>query len=131
MDKEKILEQSKNKIIELLENSKTVLFSNEETIVVTGDKKEIPDITKEFAKDSLNNGNLTLLLDNLTSGIWGIAVIDDENKNGKLDMKFFIPKEGFGFSNYTFSKHCKPEFEEFSFLVTDGENNVTVNMFYF
>lgn len=105
---------------------KLTIYNNENSY-----KKEIPDITKEFAKDSINNGCLTLLLDNLTSGIWGIAVIDDENKNGKLDRKFFIPKEGFGFSNYTFSKHCKPEFEEFSFLVTDGENNVTVNMFYF
>lgn len=102
------------------------IYNNEDSY-----KKEIPDIIKEVDKDSLNNGSLTLLLNNLTSGIWGIAVIDDENENSKLDRKFFIPKEGFGFSNYTFSKLCKPEFEEFSFKVTDGENTVTVNMFYF
>ncbi len=102
------------------------IYNNEESY-----KKEIPDIIKEVAKDSLNNGSITLLLDNMTPGVWGIAVIDDENKNGRLDRKFFIPKEGFGFSNYPFTKYCKPEFIEFSFNLVEGVNDVTVNIFYF
>ena len=87
---------------------KLTIYNNEESY-----KKEVPDLIKDVAKDSLENGNLTFRLDNLCCGIWGIVAIDDENENGKLDRKFFIPKEGFGFSNYTFSKHCKPEFGEF------------------
>lgn len=94
-------------------------------------KKEIPEIYLEFKKDSVQNGCLTLNINNLTPGTWGIAAIDDENSNGKLDYRFYVPKEGFGFSNYKFKKHCKPDFNEFSFTLENETKEVIIDMFYF
>ncbi len=94
-------------------------------------KKEVPEIYMEIKKDSLINENLTIKLNFLSPGTWGIAAIDDENSNGKIDYRFFIPKEGFGFSNHQFKKKCKPNFEEFSFQIENEDKDVAIDMYYF
>ena len=54
----------------------------------------------------------------LEPGIYGAALIDDENNNGKFDYNFIgIPKEGFGFSNYYHKGFFKPKLEYFKFEV--------------
>lgn len=94
-------------------------------------KKEVPEIYMEIGKDSIINGKMSIKLNLLSSGIWGIAAIDDENSNGKIDYRFFIPKEGFGFSNHQFEKRCKPNFDEFSFPLENEEKDVEIEMYYF
>lgn len=67
------------------------------------------------AKDCIVNGKLTLNLNSLKPGNYGIAFLDDENGNERVDMGFIFPKEGFGFSNYYHSSLLPPRFRDFTF----------------
>jgi uncharacterized protein (DUF2141 family) len=80
-------------------------------------KDEKPAYKHRFPKKSLNNGTLKVNFD-LPAGTYGIALVDDQNKNGKLDKNFVgIPKEGVGFSNFYLSGMSKPSFDDFKFNV--------------
>lgn len=55
-------------------------------------------------------------------GTYALAVIHDENMNGKLDTNFLgVPTEGYGFSNGAEALMSAPSFEAASFSY-DGEN---------
>ena len=92
----------------------------------------IPDekYKKYFKKDiAVINGNTaSITFHDLPKGKYAINILHDENKNGKIDKKFILPKEGVGFSNYTslgFSN--RPKFSKASFeLNSDMEIEVTV-----
>lgn len=66
-------------------------------------------------------------------GIWGISVIDDENNSGKMEYNLLgVPKEGFGFSNFSLKKMRKPRFSDFSFAIAEKEiKDIEVKMKYF
>jgi len=64
--------------------------------------------------------------------LYGITLLDDENKNGKLDYKFVIPKEGVGFSNYEQHGFRRPVFSDFSFLLKKNETiHVPIRLTYY
>ena len=90
-----------------------------------GFKSEKPALVCMLEKKRVLNGNLTVHLDSIPPGLYGIALLDDENKNGKLDYKFIIPKEGVGFSNYDQHGIHRPVFSDFSFLL---KKNVTLRV---
>jgi uncharacterized protein (DUF2141 family) len=50
-------------------------------------------------------------------GTYALLVIHDENSNGKLDMTFGIPREGFGFSNNPAMRPRPPHWDEIRFTV--------------
>lgn len=50
-------------------------------------------------------------------GTYALLIVHDENRNGKLDMTFGIPREGFGFSNNPAMKPRPPRWEEIRFTV--------------
>ena len=77
---------------------------------------ELPTRTVSFKKEKAKNGKLKAEI-LINEGEYGIAVLDDENNNGKMDYKFFIPQEGYGFSNYIHSTLQKPNFVKFKFKV--------------
>ena len=77
---------------------------------------ELPTRTISFKKEKAKNGKLKAEI-LINEGEYGIAVLDDENNNGKMDYKFFIPQEGYGFSNYIHSTLQKPNFVKFKFKV--------------
>ena len=77
---------------------------------------ELPTRTISFKKEKAKNGKLKAEI-LINEGEYGIAVLDDENNNGKMDYKFFIPQEGYGFSNYIHSTLQKPNFIQFKFTV--------------
>ena len=77
---------------------------------------ELPTRTVSFKKEKAKNGKLKAEI-LINEGEYGIAVLDDENNNGKMDYKFFIPQEGYGFSNYIHSTLQKPNFVKFKFTV--------------
>ena len=59
---------------------------------------------------------------NFTAGAYGVAVIHDHDKNGKLSRNTFgYPTEAYGFSNNIFGTFGPPEFEEISFKVIEGK----------
>ena len=84
-------------------------------------KKKNPFSTKSFKKENIIDGKLSFNM-NLKSGIYGIAFLDDENENGEMDYSFFIPQEGFGFSNYIHSGLQRPDFDEFKFIVSKNKS---------
>jgi uncharacterized protein (DUF2141 family) len=53
-----------------------------------------------LSKDTMTSGKLRMFIPLKKSGSFCITVLDDENRNEKMDFIFGIkPKEGFGFSN--------------------------------
>jgi uncharacterized protein (DUF2141 family) len=67
----------------------------------------------------------------LSEGIYAVAVIHDENKNGKLDKNFVgIPKEGYGFSNNAKGKFGPPSFDKAAFSLTNGVRKISIEMKY-
>ncbi len=64
-------------------------------------------------------------------GTYGIAVIHDENMNGKLDTNWIgLPTEGYGFSNTTIDEFGAPAFSAAKFRY-DGQNlNLSIKLAY-
>lgn len=91
---------------------------------------EKPSIEKIFPKTGLRAGILRIEF-KLEPGNYGIAVLDDENKDGEMNYNIIgMPLEGFGFSNFVSSGLRKPRYSDFSFDVKPGENRVHVKMRY-
>ena len=69
--------------------------------------------------------------ENIPPGKYAIAVIHDENMNGKLDANWLgIPKEGYGFSNTAKGVVGAPLFSAASFPY-DGKNlDLTISLNY-
>lgn len=92
---------------------------------------ETPYHVYSFPKTGMNNGKITVTISDLSTGIYGIALIDDKNSSGKMDYRFFVPIEGFGFSNYCFKGSRKPNFESFAFSFSDNDTTICVKVQYF
>ena len=90
-----------------------------------GFRAEQPAFERTLDKSTMANGKLTVQLDSISAGVYGIALLDDENKNGKLDYRMLLPKEGVGFSNYVLHGIRRPHFEDFSFVL---KKNVTLRI---
>jgi uncharacterized protein (DUF2141 family) len=59
----------------------------------------------------------------VTPGTYAVAVVHDENDNGKLDTNFFgAPTEGYGVSNNHTYAFAAPEWEESKFDVEPGKD---------
>lgn len=93
-------------------------------------KKETIGPTKIYPKTLMCNNKMVIEDISLPPGTYGIALIDDENNNDKMDYRLMIPREGFGFSNYEFVGLRKPDFESFSFTHTDS-TFVKIDISYF
>lgn len=63
-------------------------------------------------------------------GSYAIAILHDENGNGKVDYALFIPKEGFGFSRNPVVRTGPPSFESAAFPVGDASVQLTIRMRY-
>jgi len=66
----------------------------------------------------------------LPSGNYALALIHDENANGKLDTVLGIPREGFGFSRNPAIRFGPPKFTESRFAVTSGTIDESVRVKY-
>jgi len=88
-------------------------------------RSEKPTFERMLDKKPVQNGNLVYRLDSIPPGTYGIALLDDENRNGKLDYRFILPKEGIGFSNYEHHGIKRPVLNDFSFLL---KKNVTLRI---
>lgn len=95
------------------------IFKNEKSF-----QQEIPDYEKSFSKKEIKKGkfNTTLLL---PPGTYGIAILDDENQDRKMNYDFLgIPKEGYGFSNFEHTGYSKPKFSNFAFKLNKGKKTL-------
>ena len=64
-------------------------------------------------------------------GTYALAVIHDENSNGKLDTNLFgIPTEGYGFSNDATALFGTPSFSDASFSYNGQSLDMTISLHY-
>ena len=78
------------------------------------------------------NGTVTIRFDNVDPGDYAIALLHDENDNGKADRALgMMPKEGYGFSRDAKVRMGPPKWDDAVFTVTPGAQRVTIKMRYF
>jgi uncharacterized protein (DUF2141 family) len=64
-------------------------------------------------------------------GTYALAVIHDENSNGKLDTNLLgIPTEGYGFSNDATALLGTPSFSDASFYYNEQSLDMTITLHY-
>ena len=68
--------------------------------------------------------------EDIPPGTYALAVIHDENMNGKLDTRVGIPKEGYGFSNDVKALLGGPSFSAASFQYDGGTLDLTISLHY-
>ena len=67
----------------------------------------------------------------IAPGTYALAVVHDENMNGKLDANWLgIPKEGYGFSNDVKALLSAPSFSAASFQYDGGTLDLTISLHY-
>jgi uncharacterized protein (DUF2141 family) len=81
-------------------------------------------------KSEITGTTFTVTYYGFTSQTMGIALLDDENDNWKLDVGWFFPKEGHAFSDYYHTALRKPVYADFRFLLL-GDRHVTMKMKYY
>jgi uncharacterized protein (DUF2141 family) len=93
---------------------------------------EKPALNKVFQKGSNVSGSTLKVSFNLDPGTYGIALLDDENSDQKMNYNWIgWPKEGFGFSNLYHTGLSKPSFSSFKFSVVKGQRiAVTIKVRY-
>jgi len=68
----------------------------------------------------------------LEPGVYGIALLDDENNNGRMEYsRLGLPKEGFGFSNYVHNGITRPKFSNFTVNINQNDQVVEIRLKYF
>jgi len=113
-----------------LRNSKGVvqfaLYNKEGSIP---DEKYKKYYLKDIAPIKENSSAITF--SNLPHGKYAINILHDENKNGKIDKGFILPKEGIGFSNYqSIGIRNRPKFSKASFML-DTNTTKEIKVIYF
>lgn len=93
-------------------------------------KAKKPIIWKAVPKSAVKNGTLSTSLKNLSPDTYGLALMDDEDKNWKMNFTFFIPTEGFAFSNYYHKGITEPSFDDFKFKLSQTDKVITMKMRY-
>jgi len=69
--------------------------------------------------------------EDIPAGRYALAVIHDENMNGKLDLNWLgIPTEGYGFSSGAEASLRPPSFDAASFLFTGATLDMTISLKY-
>ncbi len=81
-------------------------------------------------KSQVTGDSLRVTYDGFVSKNMGIALLDDENDNWELDFGWFLPKEGYAFSDYFHASLRKPVYKDFRFMLT-GDRKVIMKMKYY
>lgn len=89
-----------------------------------------PHMDYHWEKDKMDEGVIVAEIVDLPYGVYAISVLDDENRNGEMDMILGIPREGWGFSTNPPFKLSEPEFDECSFLIEQPFNRMTIELRY-
>ena len=73
---------------------------------------------------------VTLEFGSVPSGSYAIALVHDENANGKLDKRLIVPREGFGFSRDAPVRLGPPSFKAAAFEVDEENTHQAIRMRY-
>ncbi len=91
--------------------------------------KETPWKVYYIPKKDMKGSTLIYQLTGFSPGTYGIAVLDDENSNTKMDYGIMMPKEGFGFGDFYLGGWSRPKFDDFKFRL-NGNKTVKVLLRY-
>lgn len=76
-------------------------------------------------------GTITFTFTGVKPGRYAIALLHDENSNGKADRALgMMPKEGFGFSRDAKVRMGPPKFSDAAFDIGAQDRNLTIRMRY-
>jgi uncharacterized protein (DUF2141 family) len=79
---------------------------------------------------SISDGSAVITFTGLPKGTYVVNILHDENKNGKIDKGFILPKEGLGFSNYhALGPTNRPNYERASFEL-NGDMTIEIKVIY-
>jgi uncharacterized protein (DUF2141 family) len=71
----------------------------------------------------------TVVMKDVTPGVYGIKSFQDVNKNGEFDQNFFgLPLERYGFSRDAKPVLSAPGFNKTKFTVSDGANEISFHL---
>jgi uncharacterized protein (DUF2141 family) len=101
-------------------------------VCMTAIPKQFPDCSKDknavrLVVKAANAAQFSLAVPG--PGTYAIALVHDENGNNKMDMRLFLPKEGFGFSRNPAIGMGPPKFKSASFTVS-GDTAQAIKMKY-
>jgi uncharacterized protein (DUF2141 family) len=102
-------------------------------VCLTKNPKGFPDCTKDAsaAKKMVPAAQAaSFSFHGITPGTYAIAIVHDENKNNKMDLSLFIPKEGFAFSRNPTITVGPPKFKSAAFAVGAADVKQSVKMKY-
>lgn len=85
---------------------------------------------RRVAIASAQAAHVPLAFGDLPSGDYAIALIHDENGNGRLDKVLGIPREGFGFSRNPAIRFGPPKFAAARFAIASGEVDAPIRVKY-
>jgi uncharacterized protein (DUF2141 family) len=102
-------------------------------LCLTRNREYFPDCNRDPAavKRSVPaNQAASIRLAGVAPGVWALAVMHDENGNGRLDRFLAIPREGFGFSRNPRIRMGPPRFDEVRFDFAGAALRQTVRIRY-
>ena len=113
--------------LERVRNERGVLH-----LCLTRDPAHFPDCGKDPAavKRSVPANVTSVGFTGIRPGVYALAVLHDENRNGRLDTWVGIPREGFGFSRSPRVAFGPPRFDQVRFTIGEGFSRQTVRMQY-
>ena len=106
-------------------NIRLAFYSNSESF-----DAEKPMFIRTVAKKDIINSSMKVIYTDLKPGLYGIAILDDENENKKMDYGLILPKEGFGFSDYYHTGMSRPKFHQFDFVLGAEPKKVEIKVRY-
>lgn len=88
-------------------------------LCLNADAAHFPDCSGDPAAHTLSipATQTRAIFSNIRPGTYAISLIHDENSNGRMDMRLFIPREGFGFSRNPAIGMGPPRFTSAAFSV--------------
>ena len=92
---------------------------------------EIDELEHYFPKENIVDGKMSVSINEMQTGIFGVAMMDDEDEDGEMKYNFLgMPREGYGFSRNFKVKLSKPKFED-CFLEFKNDTTIQIHVQYF
>lgn len=100
---------------------------------LTADPKTFPDCQRDPAAHRLTVGatdGTVIAFDQVLPGRYAIALLHDENGNGRVDKMLLMPREGFGFSRNAPVRFGPPSFASAAFELGPARMTTSIRMRY-
>ncbi|ASK87254.1 DUF2141 domain-containing protein [Sphingorhabdus sp. SMR4y] len=102
-------------------------------VCLSANPKFFPDCSKDKQARKLKISAVkagTVQIADVKPGTYAVALVHDENANGKMDLRLFLPREGFGFSRNPKIGMGPPKFKSAQFTIGSDDAHYAVRMKY-